>query len=148
MSETRDPYQPKIPCLPKIPVIPRSQSIQDPSHPKIPVNPRSQSAQDPSQPKIPVSTGCPHAYLAFGSCLFGIWLMQLYLAHVKFTSTKFFKHILHMRANLGFVCIFSFRLITVSFNTVIISRHFQTSKSKVRAAVITRAKKLPSGVAA
>ena len=59
---TRDPYQPKIPCLPKIPVIPRSQSIQDPSHPKIPVNPRSQSAQDPSQHWMP-------------SCLFGIWLM-------------------------------------------------------------------------
>ena len=132
---------------------PRPMSVQDPSHPKIPVNPRSQSTQDPSQPKIPVSTGCPHAYLVhaclmFGSCLFGIWLMLLYLAHVKSASTKFFKHILHLRANLVFVCIFSFRLITVSFNTVIISRHFQTSKSKVRAAAITRAKKVPSGVAA
>ena len=93
---TRDPYQPKIPCLPKIPVIPRSQSIQDPSHPKIPVIPRSQSTQDPSQPKIPANPRSQstldalmpiwhlaHAYLIFGSCLFGIWLMQLYLAHVK-----------------------------------------------------------------
>ena len=83
-------------------------SAQDPSHPKIPVNPRSQSSQDPSQPKIPVSPRSQsaldalmpiwhlaHAYLIFGSCLFGIWLMQLYLAHVKFTSTKFFKHLLH-----------------------------------------------------
>ena len=62
--------------------------------------PRSLSAQDPTQPKIPVSTGCPHAFLVhaclmFGSCLFGIWLMLLYLAHVKSASTKFFKHILH-----------------------------------------------------
>ena len=61
---------------------PRPMSVQDPSHPKIPVNPRSQSTQDPSQPKIPVSTGCPHAYLAFGSCLFDIWLMPIwYLAY-------------------------------------------------------------------
>ena len=61
---------------------PRPMSVQDPSHPKIPVNPRSQSTQDPSQPKIPVSTGCPHAHLAFGSCLFDIWLMPIwYLAY-------------------------------------------------------------------
>ena len=99
---TQDPYQPKIPCLPKIPVIPRSQSTQDPSHPKIPVIPRSQSSQDSSQPKIPVSTGWPHAYLIFASCLFVIWLMLLYLAHVKFTSTKFFKHILHYMAKVHF----------------------------------------------
>ena len=111
---------------------PRSLSAQDPSQPKILVSPRSQSTQDPSQPKIPVSPRSQsaldalmpiwhlaHAYLIFGSCLFGIWLMQCYLAHLKFTSTKFFKHILHLRANLVFVCIFSF-----SFNTVIISRHF------------------------
>ena len=70
------------PCQSKIPVIPRSQSTQDPSQPKIPVNPRSQSAQDPSQHWMP-------------SCLFGIWLMLLYLAHVKSASTKFFKYMLH-----------------------------------------------------
>ena len=29
------------------------------------------------------------------SCLFGIWLMLLYLAHVKSASTKFFKYMLH-----------------------------------------------------
>ena len=61
---------------------PRPMSVQDPSHPKIPVNPRSQSAQDPSQHWMP-------------SCLFGIWLMLLYLAHVKSASTKFFKYMLH-----------------------------------------------------
>ena len=129
--------EPGILTSPRSPVCPRSQSSQDPSQSKIPVIPRSQSTQDPSQPKIPVSPRSQsaldalmpiwhlaHAYLIFGSCLFGIWLMQLYLAHVKFTSTKLFKHILHMRANLVFVCIFFFRLITVSFNTVIISRHF------------------------
>ena len=76
------------------------QPSQDPCQPKIPLNPRSQSAQDPTQPKIPVSTGCPHAFLVhaclmFGSCLFGIWLMLLYLAHVKSASTKFFKYMLH-----------------------------------------------------
>ena len=88
---------------PGILISPRSQSFQDLSQSKIPVIPRSQSTQDPSQPKIPVSTGCPHAYLAFGSCLFDIWLMPIwYLAYAivfgsceKFTSTKFFKHILH-----------------------------------------------------
>ena len=123
----QDPLSAQDPSHPKILVIPRSQSTQDPSNPKIPVIPRSQSTVPRSQSALDALIPIwyfAHAYLIFGSCLFGIWLMQLYLAHVKFTSTKFFKHILHMRANLVFVCIFSFRLITVSFNTVIISRHF------------------------
>ena len=100
--------EPGILTSPRSPVCPRSQSSQDPSQSKIPVIPRSQSTQDPSQPKIPVSPRSQsaldalmpiwhlaHAYLIFGSCLFGIWLMQWYLAHLKFASTKFFKHILH-----------------------------------------------------
>ena len=85
-------------CQPKIPVSPRSQSTQDPSQPKIPVSPRSQSALDALMPIWHLA----HAYLIFGSCLFGIWLMQLYFAHVKFTSTKFFKHILHYMAKVHF----------------------------------------------
>ena len=36
-----------------------------------------------------------HGYLIFGSCLFVIWLILLYLSHAKSASTKFFKPILH-----------------------------------------------------
>ena len=72
---------------PGILAIPRSLSAQDPTQPKIPVSPRSHSTQDPSQHWMP---SC-----LFGSCLFDVWLMLLYLAHVKSASTKFFKHILH-----------------------------------------------------
>ena len=96
----------------------RSLSAQDPSHPKIPVNPRSQSAQDPSQHWIP-------------SCLFGIWLMLLYLTHVKFASTKFFKHILHTHLDFSYSYLVNWHFssllyyllyfhLAISFNFIII----------------------------